>query len=207
VEIANDFQLSLPPDEAYALLLDLERVAPCMPGAALGSETEDGSRELSVTVRLGPMKFVYGGTVRIAERDETARRAVLVGTAQETRGQGSAGATITMTVTAAGEGASRVDSLAVIDLTGRAAQTGRGIVEDVARRMVGQMTECLEAKTGEARPEARAPAAPGAPEAPAASGAPEAAAAPPREPRPIRAGSLALSILWERLRRLWPRRR
>lgn len=195
MEIDSGFELDLPPDEAYALLLDLERVAPCMPGATLGAEQDDGSRELSVTVRLGPMKFVYGGTVRIAERDAPARRAVLVGAAQETRGQGSAGATITMTVSADGDaGPSRVESHAVIELTGRAAQTGRGIVEDVARRMVGQMAECLAAKTAEA-PEA--PAAPGdAPPPP-----------PPPEPRSIRGGSLALSILWERLRRLWRRRR
>lgn len=198
MEIASDFELDLPPDEAYALLLDLERVAPCMPGATLGGERDDGARELDVTVRLGPMKFTYGGTVRIAERDAEARRAVLLGSAQESRGQGSASARITMTVAAAEGGTARVDSLAVIDLTGRAAQTGRGIVEDVAKRMVGQMAECLAAKTA-----ARQPAAARPPEESAAAAAPAAAATPEPQPRQsIRVGSLLVSVLWERVRRL-----
>jgi len=204
MEIASDFELNLPPDDAYALLLDLERVTPCMPGATLGPEQDDGSRELNVTVRLGPMKFNYGGTVQIAERDEAARRAVLLGSAQETRGQGSASARITMTVSPQDGGRARVDSVATIDLTGRAAQTGRGIVEDVARRMVGQMAECLAAKT-----EAQAP--PAAPERSAENPAPVATAPsgePPRaQPPPLRAGSLLLSVLRERVRRFWRRLR
>jgi carbon monoxide dehydrogenase subunit G len=202
MDIASDFELDLPPDEAYVLLLDLERVAPCMPGATLGEEREDGSRQLTVTVRLGPMKFIYGGTVRIAERNDAARRAVLVGAARETRGQGNASATITMTVSPA-DGGSRVDSLAAIELTGRAAQTGRGIVEDVSRRMVGQMAECLAAKTAgpapAAEPEGAAPA--GAP-APSPASAP-----PPRKPQEIRAGALFWSVLWQRISRLWRRAR
>lgn len=195
MEIASDFELDLLPDEAYALLLDVERVAPCMPGATLGAEKDDGARELDVTVRLGPMKFTYEGTVQIAERDAETRRAVLLGSAQEKRGQGSASARITMTVSAAEGGTARVDSLAVIDLTGRAAQTGRGIVEEVARRMVGQMAECLAAKTA-AQPQA-------ATEPPDERAVPAAPAAPEPQPRePVRAGSLLLSVLWERLRRL-----
>jgi carbon monoxide dehydrogenase subunit G len=201
MDIASDFELDLAPDDAYALLLDLEQVAPCMPGATLGAERDDGSRELSVTVRLGPMKFVYGGTVRIAERDEAARRAVLVGAADEARGQGSASAKISMTVSATPSGGSRVDSLAQIDLTGRAAQTGRGIVEDVSRRMVGQMAACLAAKTAPV-PDAAEPADGSAP--PAAAAPPTPAA--PSEPQALRAGSLLLSILWERIRRLFRRR-
>jgi carbon monoxide dehydrogenase subunit G len=201
MEITSDFELAIPPEEAYELLLDLERVAPCMPGATLGAQREDGARELEVTVRLGPMKMSYSGTVQIVERDEAARRAVLLGSAREKRGQGSASARITMTVSPAGENRSRVDSTAVVDLTGRAAQTGRGLVEDVARRMVGQMAECLAAKT--------APSEAPAPEPERAAAAPAPSAPPPPPPadaQPIKAGSLALSILWERLRRLFRRR-
>ena len=190
MEITNEFELPLPPHDAYALLLDLERVTPCMPGATLGAERDDGAREVSVTVRLGPMKFVYGGTVRISERDDALLRAVLVGAAEETHGQGTATATIEMTVSPEGERASHVATRAIFQLTGRAAQTGRGIVEDVARRMVTQMAACLVERS------AQAPAAGGAaPTAPAT--APEAA--------PIRAGSLLFSVLWQRLSRLWRR--
>jgi hypothetical protein len=156
------------------------------------------------------MKFVYGGTVRIEERDDSARRAVLVGTAREHRGQGDANARITMTVSAREDGTSRVDSLAVIDLSGRAAQTGRGIVEDVSRRMVGQMAECLAAKT--AAVPAAGPAEPGADPA----GAPAGAASAPGAPAPaaparavpseIRAGSLFWSLLLDRIKRLLRRR-
>jgi uncharacterized protein len=209
MEIANDFELGLPPAEAYALLLDLERVAPCMPGATLGEEEGDGARKLTVTVRLGPMKFVYGGTVRIAERDDEAQRAVLVGAARETRGQGTANARIAMTVSAAGDGASRVESVAKIDLTGRAAQTGRGIVEDVSRRMVREMAECLAAKAVPAAAPA-ADAAPAAEPAAAPEGAAPAPSSSPPAPEPareIRAGSLFWSLLKERLRRLLGRGR
>jgi len=199
MEIANDFELPLPPDDAYRMLLDLEQVAPCMPGASLGGERDDGSRELTVTVRLGPMKFVYGGTVRISERHDAERRAVLVGAADEQRGQGSANATITMTVSESANASSRVDSVAVLDLTGRAAQTGRGIVEDVARRMVGEMASCLATKAAPPEPQ---PAAGGA-------AADESAAArqPARAPevKPIQGGQLFLSLLWERIVRLWRR--
>lgn len=188
MEITNDFELPLAPDDAYRMLLDLERVAPCMPGAALGAERDDGARELTVTVRLGPMKFVYGGTVRITERDDAQRRAVLVGSANEKRGQGSASATITMTVGDA-DGGSRVDSVAVFELTGRAAQTGRGIVDDVARRMVNEMATCLAAKAAAAEaPAGEEPARPAEPTA-----------------RPVRAGSLMGGLLIDRIRRLWRR--
>jgi carbon monoxide dehydrogenase subunit G len=197
MEIATDFELPLAADDAYRMLLDLEQVAPCMPGAALGSERDDGSRELTVTVRLGPMKFVYGGTVRISERHDQERRAVLVGAADEQRGQGSASATITMTVSENGDSASRVDSLAVLDLTGRAAQTGRGIVEDVSRRMVRDMATCLAAKAAPVEPE---PAEGGAPPAPGRQ------AAPAPQAKPISGGKLFLSLLWERIARLWRRR-
>ena len=203
MEIDSDFVLPLEPGAAYTLLLDLDRVAPCMPGATLGEERDDGSRELSVTVRLGPMKFNYGGTVQVAERDDTARRAVLVGTAQEKRGQGSAKATITMTVGPDGDGASsRVASVAVFELTGRAAQTGRGIVEDVARRMIADMAACLAAKSAEEAPGASSVPS-GAPSAPedAAPRTPTPAA--PAAAPPVGVGSLFLSILWQRIRRLW----
>jgi carbon monoxide dehydrogenase subunit G len=207
MEIATEFELALPPDEAYELLLDLERVAPCMPGATLGAEREDGARELDVTVRLGPMKMSYGGTVHVAERDDAARRAVLVGSAREKKGQGSASARITMTVSPAGEDRSRVDSTAVIDLTGRAAQTGRGLVEDVSRRMVGQMAECLAAKVTSPKPDVTSPKPEGlAGDTTIPDTATATSPAPPAPAQPIKGGSLALSILWERLRRLLRRR-
>ena len=98
MQITNEFTLEMPPQETYELLLDLERVTPCMPGASLGEELEDGSRAVTVKVKLGPMRFSYDGTARIADRDPEARRAVLQGAAKEARGQGSASASIAMQV-------------------------------------------------------------------------------------------------------------
>jgi carbon monoxide dehydrogenase subunit G len=213
MEISTDFALPLEPTSAYELLLDLEQVAPCMPGAVLGEEREDGARQVAVAVRLGPMKFNYAGTVRIAERDEASRRAVLVGDAQEKRGQGSAKATITMTVAPGESGGSRVQSVAVFDLTGRAAQTGRGIVEDVARRMVADMAACLSAKAAAPPTPSPEPVGEAGAGGPASSTGGASTPAGPQRPvtatapagPPIRAGRLLLSILWDRIRRLWLR--
>ncbi len=144
MRIETGFDISRPPADTYALLLDLERVMPCFPGAELLARRPDGARDLRVTVRLGPMRLSYEGDVRIAERDDAARRAVLAGNARETRGGGSANARIAMRVEENERGA-RVVAEADVDLSGRAAQMGRGIVEDVATRLVGEMAACLEA--------------------------------------------------------------
>jgi carbon monoxide dehydrogenase subunit G len=159
VRIETGFDISRHPADAYALLLDLERVMPCFPGAELLARRPDGARDLRVTVRLGPMRLSYQGDVRIAERDDPARRAVLAGSAREARGGGSASAHIAMRVEE-GERGARVVAEADVDLTGRAAQMGRGIVEDVATRLVGEMAACLEADLAGDVPGVGSPPAP-----------------------------------------------
>lgn len=167
MKIETGFQIAHPPAETYARLLELEAVTPCFPGAELGEERPDGARAVTVTVRLGPMRLVYEGEVKIAERDDGALRAVLAGTAREVRGSGSASASITMRVDAAGAG-SNVVAEADIDLTGRAAQMGRGIIEDVARRLVADMATCLESTfAAQSDPASDAAATPAATPAPA----------------------------------------
>ena len=183
MRIDSGFAVSRPPDEAYRLLLDLERVAPCFPGAELVGHLPDGGREVRVTVRLGPMRLTYEGEVRIDERDDAALRAVMAGSAREARGAGSASARIAMCVEPSGTG-SRVVAEADVDLSGRAAQMGKGIVEDVARRLVGEMGGCLEAGLA-----AQAP-----------SESPPATASPPAPAEPMRGGRLVLGIFRERLR-------
>lgn len=190
MRIESDFSISRPPAEAYALLLDLERVAPCFPGAQLGAEREDGAREVTVTVRLGPMRLSYAGDVRIAERDEAALRAVLQGNAREVRGAGSASANIAMRVEPEGAG-SRVVAEADIDLSGRAAQMGKGIIEDVARRLVGEMAGCLEASLA-------APSPAGADDAPANGAAPPPP--PPPAAAPLDGGKLMAVVARDRMR-------
>ncbi|MFN8124527.1 MAG: SRPBCC family protein [Thermoleophilia bacterium] len=191
MNIETGFTITRPPAETYALLLRLEDVAPCFPGAELGAERPDGSREVRVTVRLGPMKLAYDGDVRIAERDDAALRAVLAGNAREARGAGSASATITMRVEPEGAG-SRVTAEAEVDLTGRAAQMGKGIVEDVARRLVGDMATCLESRF------AAAPAPAGG--APANGTGPAPAPPPPAAAQPLDGGRLLAGMVKDRLR-------
>ena len=183
MRIDTEFAISRPPAEAYSLLLDLERVAPCFPGAELMGHLPDGAREVRVTVRLGPMRLAYEGEVHIDERHDDALRAVMAGSAREARGAGSASARIAMRVEPSGTG-SRVVAEADVDLSGRAAQMGKGIVEDVARRLVGEMGGCLEAGLAAQAPSEGPPPTPSWP-APA---------------EPIRGGRLVLGIARERLR-------
>ena len=182
MRIETGFDIPRPPADAYAVLLDLERVTPCFPGAELLGHAPGDAREVRVTVRLGPMRLAYEGQVRIDQRDDAALRAVLAGTAREARGGGSAEARIAMQVEEAADGA-RVTAAADVELTGRAAQMGRGIIEDVAGRLVGEMAACLEAGLRADAPSATAPA-----EAPAAA-------------PPLEGGRLMLDVARDRLRR------
>jgi carbon monoxide dehydrogenase subunit G len=147
MEISTTFTILLPAEEAYRFLLDLQQVAPCVPGGDLGPAAADGTYPANVTVRLGPMRLGYSGSLWIAEQDDSSRRAVLRAKATETGAQGSLEASMTMNVTPNAEG-SRIDVLTELVLAGRAAKLGRGIVDDVARRLVGEMAACLEQRLG-----------------------------------------------------------
>ncbi|HMJ95716.1 MAG TPA: SRPBCC family protein [Thermoleophilaceae bacterium] len=162
MRFSEQFELPLAPDAAYELLLDLERVVPCVPGATLGADESDGGRALSMEVKLGPMRFTYDGSVRIAEQDAGARRAVLAGSAREVRGQGSAEGRVTMQVTGQ-NGRSMVTAELDATLAGRAAQMGQGVVQSVAKELVRQMSACIQASIDQ--PPA-APVGPGEPTPP-----------------------------------------
>jgi uncharacterized protein len=153
MRISTAFTVPLPPTEAYRFLLDLDEVAPCVPGGELGTAAADGRRPARVTVRLGPMRLVYDGSLWVSEQDEEARRAVLRAKARDVGSQGSLDASMTMNVTG-----SNVTVVTEMELTGRAARIGRGIVEEVARRLVADMAACLERRLVDSRQEAAAPA-------------------------------------------------
>lgn len=142
MKLENEFTVDAPVDEAWGVMLDLERVTPCLPGAALTEQEGDEYRG-TMTVRLGPVKQEYAGTVRIEEADEETRRAVLKADGKDRRGQGTASATITSTMTEE-NGGTRVKVETNMQLTGRAAQFGRGVQQDVAAKLLGQFAECLE---------------------------------------------------------------
>jgi carbon monoxide dehydrogenase subunit G len=138
----NEFTVEAPVEQAWETLLDLERITPCLPGAALEEETDDEYKG-TMTIRLGPVTQKYNGTVSFEETDEESRRAVLKADGKDARGQGTASATITSTLTEE-DGGTKVHVETDMRLTGRAAQFGRGVQQEVATKLINQFAECLE---------------------------------------------------------------
>jgi uncharacterized protein len=145
MRMTDEFTIAAPPDRCYAFLLDLERVAPCVPGASIEAPDADGTYPGRVAVKLGPMRFTYSGRVRIAERDPATRTAVIEGEGRASGGAETARVRSVMEVLPEGDG-SRVRMTTELDIRGRAAQMGQGVIADVSRRLVGQAASCLEAR-------------------------------------------------------------
>ncbi|AGS73375.1 SRPBCC family protein [Streptomyces collinus] len=178
MELHHEFTVPVPVDDAWHALLDIERVAPCLPGAAV--ESYDGRTvNGSVKVKVGPVTVTYRGTAVFEEQDEGAHRMVLVASGRETRGQGTARATVTGTLTER-DGGTAVSVDTDLTVTGRPAQFGRGVLAEVGDRLVGRFASCLEERLAE-RPAAPVAGA-AAPPAEAGATAPPVgtgAAAPP----------------------------
>jgi len=158
MELTNEFTIALPVDEAWAMLTDLERIAPCMPGAELQEVVGDEHRG-TVKVKVGPITARYQGVATIQEADEAAHRAVIRAEGRDTRGQGNAAATITVDLAVDGEH-TRVDVHTDLSISGKVAQFGRGVLADVSRKLMTQFVQCLEAKAVSADPEPAADPAP-----------------------------------------------
>ena len=212
MHIDNQFEVAAPPDRVYAFLLDVNRVVTCMPGAELAEVVDPTTFKGRVKIKVGPITVSYNGTARIVERDEAGRAATLQAEGRETTGPGSARATARMTVENA-EAGSLVRLATDLTVAGRIANFGRGVMEDVSKRLVSQMADCikatLEAVAVEpavgAAPAAGAAAEPGA-ATPAGTGPAVAAPAAPAAARPVNALSLFFAVLWDRIRRLFRRR-
>lgn len=142
MKIENEFTVNAPIQQAWGAMLDLEQVAPCLPGAAI-EEATDGEYQGTMAVKLGPISTRYRGTVKIEEANEENHRAVLSASGKETRGQGSASATIISTMSEE-NGATRVHVETDVQVTGRVAQFGRGIMQDVAEELMGRFSTCVE---------------------------------------------------------------
>ncbi|MHB1554741.1 MAG: SRPBCC family protein [Acidimicrobiales bacterium] len=142
VELTNEFTVDVPIDEAWTVLTDLERIAPCMPGARL-DETEGDEYHGTVKVKVGPVTAEYRGKATFVERDEAGHRAVLRAEGREARGQGNASATITAQLEPVGT-ATRVSVTTDLTITGRVAQFGRGVLADVSTKLLGQFVDSLE---------------------------------------------------------------
>jgi carbon monoxide dehydrogenase subunit G len=148
MQLQNTFTVPVPVEVAWRVLLDVEQIAPCMPGATVESVTADAVQG-RVKVKLGPIAITYRGTVTFLERNEAARRVVMSAAAQETRGSGTASATIT-TVLQERDGVTEVAVETDLNVTGKPAQFGRGVMADVSRNIITQFADCLarEIQTG-----------------------------------------------------------
>ena len=142
MELTNEFDVDVPVDEAWAVLTDLERIAPCMPGAQL-TEVEGDEFRGNVKVKVGPITAQYKGVARFAAKDDVTHRAVIDAQGRDTRGQGNANALITATLEAQGSG-THVTVNTDLKLTGKVAQFGRGAIADVSAALLDQFVSCLE---------------------------------------------------------------
>jgi len=142
MEITDSFRVSTPIDATWKVMLDIEGIAPCMPGAQL-QEIEGDEYRGVVKVKVGPITAQYKGTARLAEVDEANRRIVIDASGRDTRGQGNAKATIVVTMTPEG-GGTKVDVATELSITGKVAQFGRGVLVDVSSKLMGQFVENVE---------------------------------------------------------------
>ncbi len=194
MQFSNEFTAPAAPDDVFTTLMDVRGIAGCLPGASIGGDTEDGGLEATVAVKVGPIRMSYGGTVHVIERDDDTRTASMRVRAREQRGQGTAEATLGLAVVEDGDGGSRATVTTDLMVTGRVAQMGAGIMQDVASSMVDDFAACLSARLG---PGPAPAAAPPAPDAPAAAEAP--APPPPQAPPKVASEVKALPLLWKAL--------
>jgi uncharacterized protein len=154
LELKHEFTVPASIEETWDAFNDIESVAACFPGATVTS-VEGDTFAGSCKVKLGPIALVYNGSGTFVEKDESARRMVIDAKGKDKRGNGTAGAHVTATMTEAGTG-TRVEVLTDLAITGKPAQFGRGVMQDVSDKLLGQFTDCLEQKVGDASAAAEA---------------------------------------------------
>jgi uncharacterized protein len=224
MKLEQSFTVAAPVEQVWDMLVDVERVAPCLPGAEITGQTPEGAYEGTFTVKLGPATASYRGSLKMDSLDEASRTATMHANGTDKRGQGGAHAVIVSTMRQEGE-ETVVDVATDFNITGRLARFGRGgMIEDISKRMMRDFSQCLQATLAaeQAPAAAAAPVSPGE-EADAAaasaggaaaeaSAATEAAPAPPAPQRPaaapakpVKGFSLFFSVLWERIKRLFGR--
>lgn len=194
MEFDNSFEVPLRPDQAWRILMDIERIAPCMPGARLTEKVDDRTYKGTVAVRLGPVALSFAGTATFEDIDDTARTARVKANGTDTKGRGGANSTVTFKVEPAGDG-SKVLVHTDLAMSGSVAQYGRGVgmIQAVASQLIKQFATSLQALI-DAEPlppsvEAVASPLPSPPAPPAAA--------------PISGFALLLRALWAQIRRLF----
>jgi carbon monoxide dehydrogenase subunit G len=184
VNLENSFEVTASPEAAWDLLMDVPRVIPCMPGAELVETVDESHWKARMRVKLGPISLSFLTDVTREEVDEAGRRVVLAASAREERGRGAATATIESSLASA-EGRTQVTTVTDLALTGKAAQFGRGLVQDVSVQLLESFADCLEQQLV-SQPEGAAAAA---------------TAAEPAAPRPVSGLALGAAAMRNMLAR------
>ncbi|MEP6854021.1 MAG: SRPBCC family protein [Pedococcus sp.] len=207
MELSHTFTVPASLDQTWATFMDLQEVGSCFPGATVTEVTDTGFSG-TVKVKLGPIALVYSGTGSFIERDDTAHRAVIEAKGKDKRGNGTAGATVAIQLSDAGDGKTMAEVQTDLNVTGKPAQFGRGVMQDVSDKLLGQFVACIEDKVGAPAvpepetapagvPGSAATVAPGSgspapvPAAPAAARTPT----PSREPEALDLGTAVLPVV------------
>lgn len=158
MQLEHEFTVPVPVEQAWDVLLDVERIGPCLPGAVI-DEIRGDDVDGRVKVKVGPIQVTYNGTMTFVEKDVENRRIVLKGAGKEAKGAGTAAATITAVLKGSGE-ETNVSVVTDLAITGRPAQFGRGVMVDVSNKLLSRFVECLSAQiTGGGAAENSGPAA------------------------------------------------
>ena len=179
MDLAHQFSVPTPVEETWAHFQDIASVAECFPGAQVSS-AEGDSFSGSVKVKLGPIALVYNGSGTFVEKDDAAHRFVVDAKGKDKRGNGTAGAKVTLTMAPTASGGTDVEVLTDLAVTGKPAQFGRGVMQDVSDKLLGQFVACLEERLG-----GDEPAAPPSDPAPVLVPEADAGAAAPPPPTPV----------------------
>jgi carbon monoxide dehydrogenase subunit G len=183
MEFENTFTVRAPVDEVWDLLMDVERIAPCMPGAKVLEQTGDDAYKVAVKVRLGPMTMNYKGDVEILDKDPSARHATMRAKAKEARGQGTASADIRMALREQ-DGGTEASILTSMQMSGKAAAMGQGVIQDVAASLTDTFAQNLAGMVERGGAEPAPPPLAAAPPPPTTTAGPAAPPPPPPPPRP-----------------------
>ena len=203
MKLEHSFEVAAPLERVWQKLIDVEQVAPCLPGAEVTEAGEDGTYHGTFSVRLGPTTAAYRGQLAMEEVDESAHRVVMRASGQDKRGQGSAKATIVSTMSEQA-GVTTVEVETDFTITGRLARFGRGgMIQDVSNRLLRDFSTCLQKSIEGPPPEPADAASPGAQAGESGTGAPPPAPA----PKPVAGFSLFFGALWDSIRRLFRRER
>lgn len=197
MDFDNSFDVPLPPDQAWKTLMDIERIAPCMPGAELTEIVDEKTFKGKVSVRLGPVALTFQGTASFEDIDNDAHTASVKAQGADAKGRGGANANVAFHLEPSDTG-STVKIHTDLQLSGSVAQYGRGagMIQDLASQIIGQFAKNLAAQIESDQP-ADTPAAADA--ATNASPAERPAAPPPQAAAPAQVGGMAFKVLWNQI--------